>query len=533
MKIKQFILALSLYTPFFAPPTLQSMDDFDNDVFLEDDDLDQFDSSGWEPTLREGCITPEEVILILVNEPILAQERLKNNFYFFVNPPNSRSLLDSIQNLLHLWCLPCTKWQWYVSLFYNQTTKVNFTKNGTTIDTYLDLNNAGLLQKLEEIEFGIDIPTAIELFSAFKLQERRAGFMLGGAWFKCNWYFECKAPLYYLERNFFVTEEEKSAIEKFLNPEAIPVEDEEIEKQIRRRAICDHFGLGDTRFNVGRLVIDNCEMMLLVGGVLTIPTASTLASGLMGTNFQKDSDHPAFNLLELFQLGLCDVKDIEKIKEITIAFGISAYDKLAANLLQTNLGNNGHLGIGAFLEKHLKISRKFSFKTRAEFEYLLPAWEKRFYITKKFPAAFDDAFRHYEDPNKAINNINFLNQQLINTVIPKVYDTLVWPGLILKFDTAVCGKIGKNWEIALGFDLYWQEKERLGDIDATPSELFNIRKDNAIKPGAYQNKLFGSVNYTKKGKCYDWCISFYGDGTLVQYGVGKDFNLCFNLAMNY
>lgn len=529
MNIKQIIIILSLCTAF----SLQSIMDFDDDSFLfEVDDLDQF-GAGWEPILRQGCITPEEVITILTNEPILAQERLKNNFYLFTNPPNSRSLLDLPQYLLHLWCLPYTKWQWYVSLFYNQTTKGNFTKNGTTIDTYLDLNNAGLLQKLEELEFGIDIPTAVELFSAFKLQERRTGFMLGGVWLKDKWYFECKAPIYYLERNFFISEEEQLAIEHFLNPEGTVAEDEEIQDQIQRRAICDHFGLGDTRFNVGRFLIDNDRMMLIIGGLATIPTAGTFASGFLGTNFEKDSDHAPFSLLELFQLGLCDEKDIDKIKAITIAFGISAYDKLAANLLQTGLGNNGHVGLGIFLEKHLKLSRKFSFKTRGELEYLLPTWEKRFYITKKFPRAFDESFRHYEDPALAINNINFLNQQLINTVIPKVYNSLIWPGLLVKFDTALCGKIGKNWEVAVGFDLYWQEKERLGDIDATPSELFNIRKDNATKPGAYQNKIFGSVNYTKKGRYYDWCISFYGDGTVVQYGVGKDFNLCFNLAMNY
>jgi len=174
--------------------------------------------------------------------------------------------------------------------------------------------------------------------------------------------------------------------------------------------------------------------------------------------------------------------------------------------------------------------------TRSALEYLCPALDTRFYITKKFSQAFN-AFEPYTtaegaDPAQASVKLAFLNEQLINTLIPKVYQTMIYPGFIFKFTSSIDAILGKRkrWQLGLGVDLWWQDRERLGKIYATPWQINEIRTDIAVKPGAYQNKIFISTNYRGRGDDFDWCLTIYGDYTFISSGIGKDFNLALRFA---
>lgn len=209
-----FLLSTGQIIPLIArntPPNSDYAVEYVEDMF------DQMTENMNLESTRAECLTACDIVNILTQPsgPILAQERLQGNFYRYTNPPHQRSLLDYPLYTLHQWCLPC-HWQFNISFFYNQNSQANFTKEGTTIDSYLDFDNGNLLQDIDQLEFGIDIPTAIELLRNFKLQERRCGFMLNGYHKQCGWVFDVKTPLYYLERNFFLTSAEKEALENLL-----------------------------------------------------------------------------------------------------------------------------------------------------------------------------------------------------------------------------------------------------------------------------------------------------------------------------
>lgn len=518
-----------VFVVFFACASVYSIDEAYDEYIV--DELDNYatmleDHEGLRAT---ACIDAQGVLDFIADPATIdAQSKLQQNLYLHTYNVNQRSLLDMPQFLIHEYCLP-QRWQINSWFFYNETTRANFTDEGINITSYWDLENANFIQNIDQLDLGINIPTAIELFGLLKMQERRGGFMFGVAHANGRFNLEFKTPLYYLERNFFVTPEEQKLLEAFFGPS---------DPEQQKHFISDRIGFGDTRLTLGYFVVEHESLQLNVGVEATIPTQISFKKGLLGSHFKKNSNHPIFNILELFQLVFCEVNDPMQIEAISVNFLLSAFDKLSANLLQTSLGNNGHLGLMIFAEKFLQFNDRFSMTTRSALEYLCPALDTRFYITKKFSQEFN-ALEPYTtsqvppaNPADAPFKLAFLNQQLINTLIPKVYQTMIYPGFIFKFTSCIDSVLGKRkrWKLGLGFDLWWQDRERLGTIYATPWQVAEIRTDIAVKPGAYQNKIFISTNYEGRGEKFDWCLTLYGDYTFLSSGIGKDFNVTLRFA---
>jgi hypothetical protein len=322
-----FVLGLMLFTAY----TYTFEDNF------EMDDLDRLaENVEWHYVVRTAQdVTPQNVLDVICSPPLCFQVALQNNLYLFTFPGNRRrrSLLDYPFNVLHDYCiLPCglTLNGWF---FYNQTKIDNFTSEGTTLSSYWNLNNENLIGNLDELEFGINFPDAVQLFGLLKMQERRGGFMLGGFYNGENgWNIEVKTPVYYNERNFFLTPEEKMLLEN-----SIFFDEEDLgftsESEINKHFISDAVGLGDTRVSAGLFIVDQENFGLNVGFEMTFPTAVAFARGLLGTDFPQNSDHPPFDFLTLFQLAFGNPPNIQAVKDMSIAFITSAFDKLSANLI--------------------------------------------------------------------------------------------------------------------------------------------------------------------------------------------------------
>lgn len=526
--VSSFVMAIMI---LFAPSYIRSLDECDIDA------LDALaDTMKWEFVIRAGSdITPQDVLDFIASPPLLLQDRLQTDLYLFTSPANQRrrSLLDYPFNYLHDYCLPGCGVQGNAWFFYNQTTVDNFTESGTNITSYWNLNDENLIRDLDEEEFGINIPNAIALFGVLKMQERRTGVMLGafGVW--DSWNLELRMPFYYNERNFFLTPEEIDRIQQsniFDDNNSGKTSKGELHKHF----VADAFGCGDTRLCAGCFLIDQENFGLNVGALMTFPTAIAFERGLIGGDFDKNSQHCPFDLLSLFQLGLSTPPDTAAVTAISIAFLTSAFDKLSANLLQVTMGNGGHIGTGFFFENYLPLNERFKISTRGEVEYLFPSSERRFYITKKFPEEFTSREPYTgdgADPAQAPEKLAFLNMQLIDTFIPKVYATSIYPGFIVRFASELSGYFGQTWWFGIGYDLWWQDRERLGSIYADPFEIANIRTDIATRPGEFQNKIFGTISYYhSESDWFDWNLTMYGDYTVLRTGIGRDFTLSFRFT---
>ncbi len=504
----------------------------------EIDELDALaDSVPWKFVVRAGSdITAQDVLDFIAAPPLLLQDRLQTNLYLFTFPANQRrrSLLDYPFNYLHDFCLPECGVQGSAWFFYNQTSLDNFTEAGTNITSYWNLNDENIIRDIDEDDFGINIPDAIALLGLLKMQERRTGFLFGafGVW--DSWNLELRTPFYYNERNFFVTPEEQALI---MNSNFFDTDNSgsTSRKELHEHFVSDAFGLGDTRVCAGCFLVDQENFGLNVGALMTFPTAFAFERGLIGGDFNKNSKHCPFDLLSLFQLALGTPPNTDLVTQLSIDFLVSAFDKLSANLLQVSMGNGGHIGAGFFFENDLPLNERFKITTRGEIEYLFPSSERRFYITKKFPQEFTarEPYTTEEgaDPAQAPEKLAFLNMQLIDTFIPKVYSTSIYPGFIVRFASELSGYFGETWSFGIGYDLWWQDRERLGPIHANPLQIANIRTDIATRPGEFQNKIFGTICYYREdGDWFDWNLTVYGDYTILNSGIGRDFTLSFRYS---
>lgn len=526
-----FFFLLSL----LAIPTRAISMDFDfmselDDLFNDQDFIENGEFIGEETlftssaTLAEitvhknSCLDSCEALEILTDPSnnIDAQILLQENLYLRTHPANSRSLLD-LPGFYRHYCFPRKNYFWS-QLFYNQTTRQYYTKESTQLKTYIALDNPNLIQKIDDFEPNFDVPTVLGIFSNMRFEERRLGLMGGGQYVWDKWHLRSYAPIVYTEYNFNLTAEEQLMLERAgLEPQDDPV------VFAKQHLIIDKVGLGDTRFEIEYMPVESDCMFFRLGGLFTLPTGVAFAQGLYGTHFDKDMPKPDFSLLEFLNLAFNTPKQDPQAAEAQAEeFLLAAVDRLSTLLLETGMGNNGHVGLGVVADHQICLSDRATLRTKASLEYLIPKTEKRFYIRKKTPAEFLDRDYTSTDPEVCDENLAFLNEQLIQTLFPCMFETRIFPGYIFIWNTGVTYH-GKKFDFEMGADLWWQDKEKLGRIKAPESVVETLRTDIAIKPGAFQAKLFGDLVYRKQGTKRNWRFGFHLDATFISVGIGKDF----------
>ena len=365
-------------------------DDLDADQFLDNATDDFLGDADFVPMDMSRNITPAALVAILTSEEIAADGILQEDFYLRTTPFNKRNVVD----LPALELGPCCRTRpchYGLQIFWNQTSRMRFTKGSTNLACYLALSQQSLIQKLATLVTNIsgggggdfvgdkedfakllsklDVDKIFSLFRTMAVQERRIGFA-----FRFERVGECATlrtvlPLYYQERNFFLTDKEKEAAEREL-AEAFGESDtgnaEEFQDQ---HFVSDKIGFGDLRIEVDAQAYGSDSFLLRLGAQFTFPTAFAFKKGLKGNSFPKPCNLPTFDLLKL---GCIlegndpdnDAQEREDIFEILSPFFLEALDRLSANLLETGLGNGGHVGIGIVAHTETcvwKVLEKFCF----------------------------------------------------------------------------------------------------------------------------------------------------------------------------
>jgi hypothetical protein len=526
MKKNYFVLATLLLC--YVPNLLsESSSDFDLDFDLNAL-LNTVDPS-FAITFQDPGCDPLTVIekLTLLNIP----QTLQNNFYELTQPPVTRSVLDLPSLRIYQDRRRC--WSFFVLPFYNQTTKMFFSKCSDRIGSYLSLT-ADFLANLDTQTLipNFNLDEVFPLFGLVTLQERRLGGMFSAYTNHKAWAFGIRMPLYYLERNFFLNDQEVQAIKNALffkeSTGTAASDEEEVMTFARRHLISDKVGFGDTRLT-GLYRIDGLEQDVWLGAELTIPTAVAFHKGIYGSAFCKSQPPPPFDFLALLQeTTLCGATPAQEEEALATAldFATEALDKLTANVADRPLGNNGHFSIAPLLEHQYYFNDCLKLITHASFEYLFPADEHRFFIIQKNPADF---VRNYNDNNQAQANLTFLSQQAINTFFPADrLCTRVSPGIIVKLSTGFYYETYHYYSM-LGYDFWWQGQERLKIIQPLPPLALN----KGVKPAASQSKVFGYLG----GKMHLWHyvvrLGLRSDVTITNHAIGKDFTVALDIDVDF
>ncbi len=476
------------------------------------------------------ALTPIQIMQLLnqVGAPTILME----SFFLRTNILNSRSLLDMpLFDPRYLGPCGCS---FDTMIFYNQMTRSYFTLSSDRIDSYVALSEPSLLEKLQNqvVNFlpNVNIAMLFGLFSGMTVQERRAGFMLHWMRQTSDTVLRIFCPLYYRERNFFFTQDERRAIEAVFPPVGTQSEQEEFQNA---HFVSDEIGLGDLRVEGMCCVRPQQSLRIWLGGFVTIPTAFAFKRGLRGTHFPKSCQQPNFDLNTLFNdSGFSPTPEmIEQAQEMVSSFALQAIDRVAANLLDTELGNNRHVGLGIVALYTSPLSewidyecmRCIFFKGRISVEGLLPAYERRLFVYKVDTQGF--ATRDFSDSSSnavALSNLLFLQKEFINKFYLFGSGATVLPGPIFRATNTMFYQTD-SWKCFLGTDWWVQTRESMPHVysDAATVNSFDLAKNKL--PHAVQYKLLAGLDYTLYGESCDLTMGLALDATVYSRGIGKDF----------
>ena len=518
---------------------------FHFDEILFDEEDDQPYNNEFLATVGTNHITrkinPEDILFILLE--IDAPTLLQTPFFLHTNILNQRNLPDQPIFEPDRADFPGRSVVG-VSLFVRKTNRSNFTKNSTKLSSYLPLTEEIFISRLENAigkiinifpEQEFNIAKIFSLFENMTVEQRQAGIMLHGTkrWNRTT--LRIMAPIYYLENNFSLTQSEQDAVaDEFGTMD--PEEEETFRKQ---HFISDQIGVGDTRIEIDQRVMKRPSFSLRCGAQATIPTAFTWGKGFLGSAFPKPSMFPFFNLEPIFEA--IPTQSSQAFADALILFRdlfLDSFDRIAANLLDTKLGNNGHLGLGVYVRTssplasliNTPFAQHFKITNRASAEILLPATEKRFYINKINEQDFNK--RNFTDESKAAENVAFLEEQAIERIFLRAFDTNILPGAIFRW-TGAARYSKQRFGFTVGLDFWLQLQNKFRSINATPSIIKNLDIQKAIPPFADQLKIFGNFIFKHKTPLKTWFISLNADAILNNKGVGQDYSLMINFETSF
>lgn len=490
------------------------------------------------PTTRAPIPAPEVVSLLnqfgLVS---LLQEELYNKTY----PLNRRDLLD-YPLFMFPWHYKYCKNVGY-QLFYNQTTNTYFSSNCNKISAYIGIGNQGFIEKLQDVldriqsfapdfdpEQAIDI---LALFQNFTVQERRTGMMFNIERKIDDWKLRFFFPFYLCERNHFVNDQLRKSIDSVLEPFSGTPSLDQQQIFAEEHLIDDRLGFGDFRFEFDRTVCCLPLFKARMGFYTTIPTAFAVATGIIGSNLQPPCIRPYLDLQDLLNNtdGILNLSESE-----ASAFFMAALDNLSSMILDTNLGNYGHFGLGWIFKtrswlcnfvkrpwaEHIKL------KSRMSLEWLLPAKERRFFIRTNDLQEFER--RDFSDDEQGNSNYNFLVKTLTDRLFPFTAQALVYPGIIFRSTSRGIYE-ADNFSCFVGSDTYVRTAERVTDVDCVTG--CDLALDKAERPTAYQSKIIAGIAFRHVSCDKEWIFSINGDTTVLSNGIGLDYMLTFNFDVNF
>jgi hypothetical protein len=518
---------------------------FPSTSFSNDFDLD-FDSMINDPALDGLTIpaditrTPPQMIIEFI-ESVNGIALLQQDFYLKTNPLNTRSLL------YYPFVQPIKLSYPYDGIigghmFYNQMKQSYFTKDSPHITSYLAICQPDFLDLLTEsaeqaqmlFNFTLDPLSIFPLFNEATVEQRRIGALFYGSYRFNVLDLRAIIPVYYMERNYIIGLAQREELETQFGASTY----DEQQKFQKNHLVSDKFGFGDSRIELDFLLLDREDVALNLGIYSTIPTAVAFGTGGLGSYFEQICPRPTFDFSSLFD----DTVPLEQTKEEALITGqnflLGALDQLSANLLETPLGNGGHFGLGGYLTNDCSLSTMIHrpwaepifWTNKVYAEYTFPKRENRFYIKRANPEAF--AARNFNDATQAEANLMFLDQEIVNRYYPYVYSTLVFPGVNFEW-TSKFSFEGHNGGMFLGNDIWIAGKEKLTDLKTHGQSLAFIDECAAVKPLAFQSKVFGTLFLKANRETKIWTVSFNGDYTYASQGIGKDFTLTLGLETNF
>lgn len=498
--------------------------DMDALVAMEDEGTPAFRD------VEQVCLSPEDVknLICAANGECDLFAHLSQDLFLRTNPVNAvRSLLDIPSLWPYYFYNECG--QFTAQLFYNVMPKAFLTCNSPYIPSYIDFSDVGPIGKIVNAYCAgrgdVDCRTSgiADIFSSLAnihLTQHRTGFIFGFSkeYACCN--MSIRLPLYYFLNHFYLNTADQEALRENLAALGIDSFDQSNVMQFAfDHLVSDAVGIDDTRVAAVYKFWDGRCTESWFGVQLTLPTGVAFKRGMLGRDFSCLKTQP-FDIYTSMNECFCGSEfDLEKLKASALAYGLGTLDQFSAMLIEPQMGNGGHVGVGPQWDFKYTMSECWMAHTEAIFEYLFAADERRYFLRKKDADAFIKVSENCLTLPPA-EVIGFVNVQVENTVRTVPTQVSVRPGWLIKLRQSFAYDHG-DFHGSIGADYWYQGAELL-----KPSQDFanQFWVSKATRSAAQQIKVYGDIGYWRDAACEG--TSWYGlltfDGTVFNKGIGKD-----------
>lgn len=388
------------------------------------------------------------------------------------------------------------------NIFANITNKMDVTSG-----SILSLQSQGEWLKSVFMLFMEAMPedeasSVVPVLQHITISEYKIGALLQGGIIKSFFNIQLHVPVMVAVRHFWLSlrdqKELESIFSKYENDEPL-----DISEFYRIR-----YGLGDTRLKLGCNTLNMTDFQTDVGFEFIIPTSKLSRNPKMGVS--PDDIFAKIN-------GDAANEDIQESMSAIIR-GVRDY------LIDPKLGN-GYFGIGAYLESKVDIFHNLGHLwVRASYDKLFPDIEYRLFMFKQ--TMEPDAL----DGKSAAELRNGLMQNFVKQyVFPASFKSEVYPGGIFNFVFAASTLVNRV-NLALGYDYYAQQKERIRKLYNTTTSLQSLRVEDAEADSIEQHKIFAEASYIKNLERADLGAGLGGDVTVHSSGIGDDWTVYFKIA---
>ncbi len=415
-------------------------------------------------------------------------------------------------------------------LFANQISKAFYTKENSGINAYVNMDFYNELEEIDDAVLpGIRISRVFQLFDKVKVQERQIGSMFSlHISLSPFWTFGATIPLSYLERNFFLSADERSAIEK---EDFFRTYGGDYIRFAQEHLIVDKVGIGDLVCYLEKSIRSSRASEMSLGLQATFPTAFSCAKGMIGTKLNADKPNPNFNLHNDFLNPYAENQE-NLAKKNAEDFFIGALDRLSTILLERNLGNDRHFAVGPYLRSHLIFKPHVTLTSKLSCEFFSPWQEKRFFKVAINKGVLDTIVNLQDATDaQAIEYIQFLSTLITDKLYLRPYDATILPGPIIQSTSRLAYR-KKRWTLAGGTDFWFKAKEYLMNVHAPADVLPSLDIHLARKPFGLQNTLWFSLERNNDSGKY-WDLSFKVASTTFSTGIGHSITLGFQLSHDF
>jgi len=415
-------------------------------------------------------------------------------------------------------------------LFANQISRGFYRKENAGINAYVNMDFYNELEEIDDAVLpGIRISRVFQLFDKVKVQERQIGSMFSlHMSLSPFWTFGATIPLSYLERNFYLSADERAAIEQ---EQFFKNYDGDYLRFAQDHLIVDKVGVGDVCCYLEKSIRQTHASKFSLGVQATLPTSFSMAKGMFGTKLNPDTQNPTFNLHDDF-INLYAEGQQGAAKKNAEDFFVGALDRLSTILLERNIGNARHFAVGPYLRSHLIFKPHVTLTSKLSCEFFSPWQEKRFFKVAINTGVLDTivATNAVTDA-QATEYIKFLSTLITDKLYLRPYDTTILPGPVIQ-STSRLAYMSTRWTLAGGTDFWFKAKEYLMNVHAPADVLPTLNLTIARKPFGLQNSIWVSLERNKNSGKY-WDLSFKVAGTTFSTGIGNSITLGFQLSHDF